>query len=70
MQLSREKIRDAINWIKENENITEVLVTGGDPLTLDNYYLDSLLGEISAIDHIERIRIGTRVPVTLPFQDK
>ena len=68
VQLSREKIRDAINWIKENENISEVLVTGGDPLTLNNSYLDSLLGEISAIDHIERVRIGTRVPVTLPFR--
>lgn len=68
VQLSRKKIIAALNWIRGNENITEVLVTGGDPLTLDNMYLDWLLGEIAGIDHVERIRIGTRVPVTLPFR--
>jgi len=68
VQMSREKVREAIAWIREHESITEVLVTGGDPLTLKNDYLDNLLGEIAAIKHVERIRIGTRVPVTLPFR--
>ncbi|HQK79572.1 MAG TPA: KamA family radical SAM protein, partial [Syntrophales bacterium] len=68
VQMSREKVREAIAWIADHESITEVLVTGGDPLTLKNDYLDNLLGEIAAIKHVDRIRIGTRVPVTLPFR--
>lgn len=68
VQLPRKKVEEAIAWIRDNENINEVLVTGGDPLTLDNKYLDWLLGELAEIRHVERIRIGTRVPVTLPFR--
>ncbi|MFA6414004.1 MAG: KamA family radical SAM protein, partial [Syntrophales bacterium] len=68
VQMSREKIQEAISWIAEHDSITEVLVTGGDPLTLKNDYLDALLGEIAKIKHVERIRIGTRTPVTLPFR--
>jgi len=63
-----EKIREALAWIQEHENITEFLITGGDPLTLKNDYLDWLIGEVAGIKHIERIRIGTRIPVTLPFR--
>lgn len=66
--LKSDKMRKAIAWIKRNENIKEVLVTGGDPLTLGNTYLDSLLGKLAQIPHIERIRIGTRVLVTIPFR--
>ena len=65
---SSDKIEDAINWIKKNKYITEVLVTGGDPLTLDNEYIFSLLKKLHNIKHIERIRIGTRVLATLPFR--
>ncbi len=68
VQMSREKIQEAIAWIGAHDSITEVLVTGGDPLTLKNDYLDALIGEIAKINHVERIRIGTRVPVTLPFR--
>jgi lysine 2,3-aminomutase len=68
VQMSRQKVREALGWIRGNESITEVLVTGGDPLTLKNDYLDGLLGEIAAIKHVERIRIGTRIPVTVPFR--
>jgi len=68
VQMSREKIQEAIAWIAEHDSITEVLVTGGDPLTLKNEYLDTLLGEIAKIKHVERIRIGTRIPVTLPYR--
>ena len=65
---SSDKMENAINWIKKNKYITEVLVTGGDPLTLDNKYIGSLLEKINDIKHVERIRIGTRVLVTLPFR--
>jgi len=68
VMMSRKKIREAIAWIDAHESITEVLITGGDPLTLDNRYLDGLIGEVAKIKHVERIRIGTRVIVTLPFR--
>ncbi len=60
------KITTAIDWIAKNPNISEVLVTGGDPLLLGDDYLDSILKHLSVISHIERIRIGTRVFATLP----
>lgn len=65
---SSPKLRDAVNWIKNNQNLSEVLITGGDPLTLSNKFIHSLLKKINDIPHIERIRIGTRVLVTLPFR--
>ncbi len=63
---SRDIIEDAINWIDTNHNISEVLVTGGDPLVLGNNIIDWILSRLSEMDHIDRIRIGTRVIVTLP----
>ena len=63
---SRETMMNAINWTKDNKNIKEVLITGGDPLTLNDVSIDWLLSEISGIGHIERIRIGTRIIVTMP----
>jgi len=62
------KVRKAIAWVRKNPNISEVLLTGGDPLTLGNNYLSSILSEIAAIPHVERIRIGTRTFVTVPFR--
>jgi len=66
VMLPREKVIEAINWARNDKNIIEVLLTGGDPLTLPNKYLDWIIGEIANIDHVERIRIGTRTLVTLP----
>lgn len=63
-----ETLEKAIDWIGLNSEITEVLITGGDPLTLTDDIIEFLLRHISAISHIERIRIGTRVFATLPFR--
>lgn len=63
---SDQKIVGALDWISNNKNISEVLVTGGDPLTLDDQQLDWILQQLSQFDHVERIRIGTRTLVTLP----
>jgi len=67
-QIPASDIDNAINWIRNNPHITEVLVTGGDPLTLTNEYLDKLLGEISAISTVQRIRIGSRALATFPMR--
>lgn len=64
--VSTASVRRALEWIKRHKTIHEVLITGGDPLTLGNNYLEWLIGRLAAMDHIERIRIGTRTPVTVP----
>lgn len=62
----------AISWIAEHPTITEVLITGGDPLTLSDSRIGSIISRVAAIPHIERIRVGTRMLVTVPqrFTDK
>lgn len=65
---SDEDIEKAISWIREHNAISEVLITGGDPLVLSDERISSILGMVSAIPHVERIRIGTRTPVTLPMR--
>ncbi|MDF1556577.1 MAG: KamA family radical SAM protein [ANME-2 cluster archaeon] len=67
-EITRDMITKSIDWIADNPHISEVLVTGGDPLTLNDSYLDWLLGKISNIEHVDRIRIGTRTLVTLPYR--
>ena len=64
--LSRDKLDAAIGWIADTPEIREVLITGGDPLLLSNSKVEYMLRKLSRIEHIERIRIGTRTPVTLP----
>lgn len=65
---SPEKITQALNWIKEHPAIREVLVTGGDPLTMDDDTLQPILSGLSEIPSVERIRIGTRTLVTMPMR--
>lgn len=64
--LGQEKLDRALNWVEETPEIHEVLVTGGDPLLLSDDRIENLLYRLSKIPHVERIRIGTRTPVTLP----
>lgn len=56
----------AIEYIKANRKIRDVLISGGDPLVLGDEPLESLLQKIRDISHVEFLRIGTRIPVTLP----
>jgi len=60
------KFDAAIEYIKSNRKIRDVLISGGDPLTLEDEALESLVAKIRDISHVELLRIGTRVPVTLP----
>jgi len=65
-RITQEKIREAIDWIRDDPFITEVLITGGDPMTLNNKILLQIIQSVAEIDHVERIRIGTRTLITLP----
>lgn len=61
-------LNDALDWIAGHPSIREVLVTGGDPLAMDDTSLGSILQRIAAIDHVDLVRIGTRTPVTMPMR--
>ncbi|MBN2031012.1 KamA family radical SAM protein [bacterium] len=63
---SKNKLLKAIDWIRSHSVINEVLVTGGDPLVMNDHRIDFVLSKLADIDHIERIRIGSRTPVVLP----
>ncbi|MEK6727432.1 MAG: lysine 2,3-aminomutase [Candidatus Omnitrophota bacterium] len=56
----------AIEYIKSNKKVRDVLISGGDPLTLEDEVLEALIQKVRAIPHVEFLRLGTRVPVTLP----
>jgi len=56
----------AIDYIRNNNQIRDVLISGGDPLTLSDARLEYLLSRLRAIEHVEIIRIGSKVPVVLP----
>ena len=56
----------ALDYIRSNSEIRDVLITGGDALLLSTRKIDWLLSELDRIPHVEIKRIGTRVPVTLP----
>ncbi len=61
-------IQQGIDYIKRTSSVRDVLLSGGDPFMLSDQYLDWILSEIRAIDHVEVIRIGTRMPVVLPYR--
>ncbi|MEX0695775.1 MAG: KamA family radical SAM protein [Rhodospirillales bacterium] len=58
----------ALAYIEAHTEIRDVLISGGDPLTLSDDRLDYLLGRLRAIKHVEFVRLGTKVPVVLPMR--
>ena len=66
MHLSFRELRDGLDYIAATPQIRDVILSGGDPLLLPDAVLGDLLARIHAIPHVEMIRIGSRVPVTLP----
>lgn len=58
--------RAAIDYIWDHTEIRDVLLSGGDPLTLSDEALEWLLSSLCRIPHVEIVRIGTKVPVVLP----
>lgn len=64
----KEDWAEAIQYFKEHEEIKEVILSGGDPLSLSDNQILYLLNELRSISHINHIRIHSRHPVTLPFR--
>lgn len=56
----------ALEYIAQHSEIRDVLISGGDPLTMGDDRLEWLLSRLQAIPHVEFLRIGTKVPAVLP----
>jgi lysine 2,3-aminomutase len=61
-----DRLEPAFAWLTANPRVRDVIVSGGDPLTLATERLDRLLARLRAIPSIDVVRLATRVPVTLP----
>ena len=64
--VTRETLRQGIDYIRKHSEVRDVILSGGDPLLVPDKELDRILSELRSIPHLEIIRIGTRVPGTLP----
>ena len=56
----------ALNYIRENNSIEEVILSGGDPLTLKDDLLAEFATQLEKIPHVQRLRIHTRLPIVIP----
>ncbi len=65
---SREDIDLALDYLRRHEEVRDVLISGGDPLTLPLDRLDYILTSLRAIPHLQIVRIGSREPVMLPMR--
>ena len=66
LQLSKQHENAAINYINDHKDISEVILSGGDPLLLSDARLTNLIQQLSTIKHLKRIRIHSRLPIVLP----
>jgi lysine 2,3-aminomutase len=65
---SKVDIQAGLAYIRKTPVVRDVLLSGGDPLMLSDDYLDWILTELRKIPHVQVIRIGTRMPVVLPYR--
>ncbi|WP_336296898.1 glutamate 2,3-aminomutase [Clostridium aestuarii] len=63
---SKEILKESLEYIRNNPEIRDVLITGGDTLALSDNMIDWLLSELRSIPSVEIIRLGTRTLVTMP----
>ena len=63
---SKSRLRKAVEYIRQTPNVRDVILSGGDPLTLNEDRLEWILKELRQIRHLEIIRIGTKMPAVLP----
>jgi len=60
------EVEAMLSYIRWHKTIRDVIISGGDPLTLSTHRLEDIISRIRNIRHVEIIRIGTRCPVALP----
>lgn len=66
--INESRLNSVIAYLAAHPEIKDVIVSGGDPLTLSTPQLETILRALRSVPSIEIIRIGTRVPVTLPMR--
>ena len=66
--IKEDEYSQALAYLKQHKGIREVILSGGDPLTLGDAQLARVLTDLRAMEHIEIIRIGTRMPVVCPMR--
>lgn len=66
--LTRNDLNAAIEYIRNHDQVRDVIISGGDPFLLSDEKIEDMLVALSEIDHIEMIRIGTRTPVVMPMR--
>ena len=64
----KKRLQKTIRYISESPQIREVIISGGDPLILDDRTIEMMLASLRAIPHIEVLRIGSRIPVVMPMR--
>ncbi|PKN73421.1 MAG: lysine 2,3-aminomutase [Deltaproteobacteria bacterium HGW-Deltaproteobacteria-10] len=64
----KKRLKNMIGYISESTQIREVIISGGDPLTLEDNALEYLLVALRSIPHVEVLRIGSRAPVVMPMR--
>jgi lysine 2,3-aminomutase len=64
--ITQGNFEEVLKYLKSHRKVRDVLLSGGDPLLLENERLEEILSRLRAIPHLELLRIGTRAPVTLP----
>lgn len=65
---AKEAYKEALDYIRNNSRVRDVLITGGDAFLLPNSMLKWLLEELDSIEHVKAKRLGTRIPVTAPMR--
>lgn len=65
-RVSRQAWQDALSYVAADDSISEVILSGGDPLLLSDAHLQALVEQIAAIGHVQRLRIHSRLPVVIP----
>ncbi len=63
---THDQIEAMLDYIRHHKAIRDVVISGGDPLTLSTQHLEGVISRLRRIEHVEIIRIGTRFPVVLP----
>ncbi|MGE4586637.1 MAG: lysine 2,3-aminomutase [Mangrovibacterium sp.] len=65
---NKQQLQKGIDYIRNTPHVRDVLLSGGDPFMLPDNLLDWLLEKVTSIPHVEVVRIGTRIPVVLPYR--
>jgi lysine 2,3-aminomutase len=66
--IKNDEYETALQYIRQTKGLREVILSGGDPLTVSDAQLERVLHDLRKIDHVEIIRIGTRMPVVSPMR--